>query len=189
MHWLDYISSASVICINPNALKHILWSLLSPLHFQALHISSFVVLRIISFIECWLTGSQKKGKSCNIGNYWTSHFQWVWIDPNGDGSLYSNPNKIQTSDMEGGVTQFCLTISQLVRVAARNMYFSILKWSRFIKSDSGSVGNQSGGSFSASNVVHLQEKEFQLVRKKSFQTQKAFIKGSNRGLREGFNQT
>lgn len=68
--------------------------------------------------------------------------------------------------MEGGVTQFCLTISQLVRVAARNMYFSILKWSRFIKSDSGSVGNQSGGSFSASNVVHLQEKEFQLVRKK-----------------------
>ena len=91
--------------------------------------------------------------------------------------------------MEGGVTQFCLTISQLVRVAARNMYFSILKWSRFIKSDSGSVGNQSGRSFSASNVVHLQEKEFQLVRKKSFQTQKAFIKGSNRGLREGFNQT
>ena len=68
--------------------------------------------------------------------------------------------------MEGGVTQFCLTISQLVRVAARNMYFSILKWSRFIKSDSGSVGNQSGGSFSASNVVHLQEKEFQLLRKK-----------------------
>ena len=68
--------------------------------------------------------------------------------------------------MEGGVTQFCLTISQLVRVAARNMYFSILKWSRFIKSDSGSVGNQSGGGFSASNVVHLQEKEFQLVRKK-----------------------
>ena len=55
--------------------------------------------------------------------------------------------------MEGGVTQFCLTISQIVRVAARNMYFSILKWSRFIKSDSGSVGNQSGGSFSASNAT------------------------------------
>ena len=94
---------------------------------------------------------------------------------------------IQTNDMEGGVTQFCLTISQLVRVAARNMYFSILKWSRFIKSDSGSVGNQSGGSFSASNVVHLQEKEFQLLRKKVFKRRNH--KDSKRGFRKSFNQT
>ena len=63
----------------------------------------------------------------NIRGGWTGFGMLrVWIDPNGDGSLYGNPNKIQTSDMEGGVTQFCLKISQLVRVAARNMYFSIL---------------------------------------------------------------
>ena len=33
----------------------------------------------------------------------------VWIDPNQNGSLYSNQNKIQTDDMEGGEVQFCLT--------------------------------------------------------------------------------
>ena len=30
----------------------------------------------------------------------------VWIDPNYVGSLYSNPNKIQTNHMDGGVVQF-----------------------------------------------------------------------------------
>ena len=32
----------------------------------------------------------------------------VWIDPNYFGSLCSNPNKIQTNDMVGGVMYFCL---------------------------------------------------------------------------------
>ena len=32
----------------------------------------------------------------------------VWIDPNYFGSLCSNPNKIQTKDMDGGVIYFCL---------------------------------------------------------------------------------
>ena len=31
----------------------------------------------------------------------------VWIDPNYFGSLCSNPNKIQTNDMVGGVMYFC----------------------------------------------------------------------------------
>ena len=31
----------------------------------------------------------------------------VWIDPNYVGSLCSNPNKIQTNDMVGGVMYFC----------------------------------------------------------------------------------
>ena len=31
----------------------------------------------------------------------------VWIDPNYFGSLCSNPNKIQTNDMVGGVIYFC----------------------------------------------------------------------------------
>ena len=85
-----------------------LFFILSPLHFQALHISSFVVLKIISFIECWLTGSQKKGKSCYIGNYWTSHFQWHILDDDWQNcttppvwmmlrkreeSVWNNPNK------------------------------------------------------------------------------------------------
>ena len=33
----------------------------------------------------------------------------VWIDPNYFGSLCSNPNKIQTNDMVGGVMYFCRT--------------------------------------------------------------------------------
>ena len=32
----------------------------------------------------------------------------IWIDPNYFGSLCSNPNKIQTNDMVGGVIYFCL---------------------------------------------------------------------------------
>ena len=32
----------------------------------------------------------------------------IWIDPNYFGSLCSNPNKIQTNDMVGGVVYFCL---------------------------------------------------------------------------------
>ena len=34
----------------------------------------------------------------------------IWIDPNYFGSLCSNPNKIQTNDMVGGVIHFCLML-------------------------------------------------------------------------------
>ena len=36
----------------------------------------------------------------------------VWIDPNYFGYLYSNPNKIQTNHMVGGVVQFCPSLKK-----------------------------------------------------------------------------
>ena len=47
----------------------------------------------------------------------------IWIDPNYFGSLSSNPNKIQTNDMVGGVIYFCQT-NTVVR-QRRQAYFFI----------------------------------------------------------------
>ena len=40
----------------------------------------------------------------------------VWIDPNYFGSLCSNPNKIQTNDMFGGVMYFCQHDFRRIRI-------------------------------------------------------------------------
>ena len=39
----------------------------------------------------------------------------IWIDPNYCGSLCSNPNKIQTNDMVGGVIYFLVFMSRITR--------------------------------------------------------------------------
>ena len=45
----------------------------------------------------------------------------VWIDPNYFGSLCSNPNKIQTNDMVGGVMYFCHLL--LSNKSCQHMYY------------------------------------------------------------------
>ena len=44
----------------------------------------------------------------------------VWIDPNYFGSLCSNPNKIQTNDMVGGVMYFCPDCYHILREPFKN---------------------------------------------------------------------